>query len=126
MNETRSGITEETAETEMTANSETEIPETLETKPESAEPEIPEDAGQEGEETSERKRILPTQAVLTIRAIVGGYLLYLTYQILTSGSEITILMWLALALFIAAGTGLIIMSVKHLICGEYQGGKKDI
>ncbi len=68
----------------------------------------------------------PTQVVLTIRAIVGGYVFYLAYQIITSDSEVTPLMWAAVILFFVAGAGLVIMSVKHFICGEYEGGKKDI
>lgn len=67
----------------------------------------------------------PTQAVLTIRAIVGGYVLYLAYQIITSDSEISPFMWAAVALFIIAGVALIVMSVKHFILGEYVGGKRD-
>ncbi len=74
----------------------------------------------------EKKPNYPTQAVLTIRTIVGAYVVYLAYQIMTSGNEITIPMWAAVALFIVAGSGLVIMSVKHFICGEYEGGKKDV
>ncbi|MCR5686460.1 MAG: hypothetical protein K6G58_00300 [Lachnospiraceae bacterium] len=62
----------------------------------------------------------PSQTVLTIRAIVGGYVMYLAYQIITSDSELTPLMWAAVILFIVAGAGLIIMSVKHFICKEYK------
>ena len=69
--------------------------------------------------------VYPTQVVLSIRAIVGGYLMYLAYQIITSDSEITTLMWIAVGIFILAGAALVIMSVKHFICGEYEGGKKD-
>ena len=71
----------------------------------------------------EKKNNFPTQAVLTIRAIVGGYVIYLAYQIITSGNEISAWMWAAIALFIVAGTGLVVTSVKHFICGEYEGGK---
>ncbi len=67
----------------------------------------------------------PTQVVLTIRTIVGGYLVYLAYQIITSGNEISTWMWAAVILFIVAGAALVVMSVKHFICGEYEGGKKD-
>ena len=35
-------------------------------------------------------------------------------------------MWIAVAVFIVAGAALVIMSVKHFICGEYEGGKKDV
>ncbi len=72
-----------------------------------------------------KKNNYPTQVVLTIRTIVGAYVIYLAYQIITSGSEITPLLWVAVAVFIVAGVGLVIMSVKHFICGEYEGGKKD-
>lgn len=77
----------------------------------------------EQEETT--KSPYPTQVVLSIRAIVGGYLVYLAYQIITSGNEINIPMWIAVGIFIVAGAALVIMSVKHFICGEYEGGKKD-
>ncbi len=76
-----------------------------------------------GEETA--KKNYPLQASLTIRAIVGGYVLYLAYQIITSKSEISPWMWVAVGVFVIAGCGLVIMSVKHFICGEYIGGKKD-
>ncbi len=73
-----------------------------------------------------RKKNYPTQVVLTIRTIVGAYVFYLAYQIVTSGDEISIPMWAAVVLFLVAGAGLVIMSVKHFICGEYEGGKKDV
>ncbi len=77
-------------------------------------------------EEESRKTNYPTQLVLTIRTIVGAYVLYLAYQIITSGDEKTGLMWAAVGLFIVAGSALVILSVKHFICGEYEGGKKDI
>ena len=75
--------------------------------------------------SEEKKSNYPTQTVLTIRAIVGGYVIYLAYQIITSGNKISAWMWAAIALFIIAGSGLVITSVKHFICGEYEGGKRD-
>ena len=78
------------------------------------------------EAAAENKNNFLTQGVLTIRAIVGIYVLYLAYQIITSDGEKTPLIWAAVALFIVAGSALVIMSVKHFICGEYVGGKKDI
>ena len=74
-------------------------------------------------ETSWKK--YPPQMSLTIRAIVGAYVLYLAYQIATSDNEVTIPMWIAVGFFVLAGAGLVIMSIKHFICGEYEGGKKD-
>ena len=80
---------------------------------------------EENTDKAKKSASLPTQAVLAIRAIVGGYVMYLAYQIITSGNEITPLMWAAVALFIVAGAFLVIMSIKHFILGEYQGGKAD-
>ena len=75
-------------------------------------------------EENEKKKKYPSQAVLTIRAIVGAYVFYLAYQIVTSESTKSIPIWIAVVIFFAAGAGLVIMSVKHFICGEYEG-KKD-
>ena len=71
------------------------------------------------------KKNYPTQTALAIRAIVGGYVAYLAYQIATSKSEVTPLMWVAVAVFTIAGVGLVAMSIKHFVCGEFEGGKKD-
>lgn len=73
-----------------------------------------------------KKKNYPTQVVLTIRTIVGAYVIYLAYQIITSDEEVTGWMWAAVALFIVAGAALVIMSVKHFIMGEYEGGKRDV
>lgn len=75
---------------------------------------------------AEKKTVYPTQMILAIRTIVGAYVLYLAYQIMTSENEITPLMWAAVAVFIVAGTGIVVTSIKHFICGEYEGGKKDV
>ncbi len=83
---------------------------------------IPEETAPE----EEKKSNYPTQVVLTIRTIVGAYVAYLAYQIITSDSEITPFLWVAVIIFIIAGVGLVVMSVKHFICGEYEGGKKDV
>ena len=84
-------------------------------------------ANEEPDEGEASKRPnYPTQTVLAIRAIVGAYVMYLAYQIMTSDNEVTIPMWIAVGVFIVAGAALVIMSVKHFICGEYEGGKKDV
>ena len=74
----------------------------------------------------EERSKYPTQALLVIRAVVGAYVFYMAYGIVTSGKEISTLMWAAVALFFTAGAALVILSIKHFICGEYEGGKKDI
>ena len=68
----------------------------------------------------------PTQTLLAIRALVGGYVLYLAYGLFTSKDELTPLMWGAAILFIVAGVALVVLSIKHFVCGEYEGGKRDI
>ena len=67
----------------------------------------------------------PTQTLLAIRALVGGYVLYLAYGLFTSKDELTPLMWGAAIVFIVAGVALVVLSIKRFICGEYEGGKKD-
>ena len=76
--------------------------------------------GTEIQEPEEEQNNYPSQTVLTIRAIVGGYVMYLAYQIITSDSEKTPLIWAAVVFFIIAGAALIIMSIKHFICKEYK------
>lgn len=88
--------------------------------------EIIESSPETPEEEPEKKTNYPTQMALTIRAIVGGYVVYLAYQIITSKNALTVPMWIAAGVFIVAGIGLVILSIKHYICGEYEGGKKDI
>lgn len=87
---------------------------------------IVEEAETEELDKDNKKKSYPTQLVLTIRTIVGVYVVYLAYQIITSGDEKSIPIWAAVVLFIVVGSGLAIMSIKHFICGEYEGGKKDI
>ena len=88
----------------------------------------PENNRETSEVSEEEKKSgkYPTQAVLTIRTIVGVYVLYLAYQVITSGNKLSIPMWAAVILFIVAGSVLVVMSIKHFICGEYEGGKKDV
>ncbi len=75
--------------------------------------------------TENSKKNYPTQLALTIRILVGAYVTYLAYQVATSKDTVTTPMWIAVAIFIIAGVGLIVTSVKHLACGEYEGGRKD-
>ncbi len=78
------------------------------------------------EEDAKSGKNYPTQVVLTIRTIVGVYVAYLAYQIITSKEEIQPLMWVPIVIFIVAGAALVITSIKHFVCGEYEGGKKDV
>ncbi len=65
-----------------------------------------------------------TKAVLTIRLLIGAYLLYIDYQIfgdvMAREGTSKYVMLLAMALFAVFGIFLIIMSAKALIRGETE------
>lgn len=67
----------------------------------------------------------PTQLVLTIRVIVGAYVLYSMYEVLSSGDEKSTLMYVAVALIAVIGLIILVWALKMLICGQYEGGKAD-
>jgi len=73
------------------------------------------------------KNPLPNQGMLAIRAIVGGYLVYLAYDILSTESttvpRIGILLFCIL--FVIAGSALVVMTIRSFVKGEYIGGKAD-
>jgi hypothetical protein len=85
---------------------------------------IPESANADTKEDTSKKSY-PTQTLLAIRVLIGGYVLYLAYGLFTSKDELTPLMWGAAIVFIVAGVALIVLSVKRFICGEYEGGKDE-
>lgn len=73
------------------------------------------------------KKNYPTSMMLFIRVFIGGYLMYLSYQ-LTTGGENSMNRAVSMAfvvLFSLAGIALIIISLKMMIKGEYQGGMAD-
>ena len=71
------------------------------------------------------KKSYPTQVVITIRVIVGAYVLYNMYDILTNNTEKSILMYIVAVLMGLAGLVLVVIGVKNLIMGEYEGGRAD-
>jgi len=77
------------------------------------------------ENRKKQTRPYPKQIILTIRVIVGGYLDYLAYQIITSGEEKGPFMYCAVVAFIISGTFLAGWSLLSLILGKYEGGKAD-
>ena len=77
------------------------------------------------ENRPKQTRRYPTQVVLTIRVIVGAYVMYLAYQIVTSGEEKPWYIYIFVVLFVVVGIAMIVWSLKHLILGEYEGGKAD-
>ena len=81
------------------------------------------DNKQEINETKPKR--YPSQVVLTIRVIVGGYVLYLMYQVMGSGDEKSIWMYLVVAILTLIGGAFAVVSLKMLIMGQYEGGKRD-
>lgn len=71
---------------------------------------------------------LPTQTVLIIRAVVGAYLLYVAYQLLTS-KDSSMERWAVLifvAVFTLFGVFVIGFSIYLYAKGLYVGGKADV
>lgn len=77
-------------------------------------------------EENKNQNNYPTQVMLTVRGIVGAYVLYQAYSIATSDSPKTTAMWMFVVLFVVCGAGFLATSIKHYILGEYQGGKADL
>jgi hypothetical protein len=81
-------------------------------------------------EQKEKKqnKYLPNQSMLAIRVVLGGYLVYLAYDII-SLEMLTVLrieVILLAMLFGVAGLILVIITLRSFIKGEYIGGKADI
>ena len=74
-----------------------------------------------------KKKYLPNQSMLAIKAVLGGYLVYLAYDIMSTeiltGQRIGIILFCIL--FVIAGSILVITTVRSFIKGEYIGGKAD-
>lgn len=74
---------------------------------------------------NKKSKYLNTQVVLTIRVIVGGYLVYIAYGLFTSETR-TLPLTFAAVFFAIVGAVIAVWSLKHLVLGEYQGGKADV
>ena len=70
----------------------------------------------------------PTSIMLFLRVFIGGYLRYLAYQLIstTDTSMSMPVKYGFCSVFIIAGLGLIILSLKMMIKGQYQGGFGDV
>ncbi|MCR5747686.1 MAG: hypothetical protein K6G03_08250 [Lachnospiraceae bacterium] len=71
----------------------------------------------------------PSKGVLTVRLLIGAYLLYIDYDIFDDvmareGSS-KIIMIAAMVLFAAAGLWLVAMSIKGLMGVDEQGSAED-
>lgn len=73
------------------------------------------------------KKYLPNQSMLAIKAVLGGYLVYLAYDVMSTeilmGPRVGIALFCIL--FVVAGIILVITTIRSFIRGEYVGGKAD-
>lgn len=80
-------------------------------------------------ETDQKGRVLPTKVVLTIRVLVGAYLLYTAYSLIggVTGGEGRDKYFFAafIVFFTVAGIILMIFSGRDLMRGKYAGGAMD-
>lgn len=82
----------------------------------------------EKKEQTNSKKYLPNQSMLFLKGLIGGYLVYLAYDIISTEilAEARIGIIVAAGLFVLAGIVLVITTVRTFIRGEYVGGKADI
>lgn len=81
------------------------------------------------QENEKEKNYLPTKVTLTIRVLVGGYLLYTAYSLIDALKSNTgqqkLFFGAFLVLFTVAGGFLVIQGVRALAAGKYAGGAMD-
>ena len=78
--------------------------------------------------SSKNNNNLPSQGVLGIRVILGGYLMYLAQSLVKGRAESSmnpIVMWIFVVIFAVVGAILVGLAVKSFYLGEYIGGKAD-
>lgn len=74
------------------------------------------------------KGILPTQGMLIARTLVGGYLVYLAYSLITTSEESGMnpaVLYSFCVLFFLVGGIVLIKVVHNFVTGYYKGGKLD-
>ena len=77
------------------------------------------------ENVNENRKPYPSTGILSIRIIVGLYVLYNMYQVITSDSEKAVYLYVIVVLMTLVALFLVGTSLIHYIKGEYSGGKAD-
>lgn len=76
-----------------------------------------------------KERSLPTKLSWYLRMLVGAYLVFIDYQIVQSskntGDPLTVPVILAMVLFAAAGSLIVLWGIRGLVRGQYVGGAMD-
>ncbi|MCR5626070.1 MAG: hypothetical protein K6F99_02005 [Lachnospiraceae bacterium] len=116
---------EQTDSTDNLSNTVTET-ETTAVEPQTTEETVSSEAEESVETTSsnEKGSYKPTLLSLLIRIIAGGYLIYLSYQLITGGGEkYRTLSIVAAAVFTVFALVIIVLSIKHLINKNFTMGR---
>ncbi len=76
----------------------------------------------------DKKQVLPNQAMLFLRGFIGGYLIYLAYELIRDESRTAPRMIVIIfsIIFVIAGIFILVWMIRSWIRGEYVGGKADI
>ena len=73
-------------------------------------------------------KVLPTQAMLFLRGFIGGYLMYLAYELIRDEGLVSprpVIVIFAV-LFVLAGGCVVAWVIRSFLRGEYIGGKADV
>ena len=73
-------------------------------------------------------KVLPNQTMLFLRGFIGGYLVYLAYELIRDEGPVSprpVIIIFAI-LFVLAGGCLVAWVIRSFFRGEYIGGKADI
>lgn len=83
--------------------------------------------GSENKKKDTNKTVLPNQAMLFLRGLIGFYLIYLAYELIRDESRVAPrpVIIICAILFIIAGAVLVVYIIRSWIRGEYIGGKAD-
>lgn len=74
---------------------------------------------------------LPNQLLLTCRALVGGYVIYLAMGLIdglkdSESEKMVIISTVAIVVFVICGGLFLYDSLRNLVIGRYVGGKLDL
>lgn len=74
-----------------------------------------------------KKPVLPNQAMLLLRGLIGFYLMYLAYELIRDESMVTPrpVIIIFVVIFVIAGALMVCWVIRSWMRGEYIGGKAD-
>jgi len=75
-----------------------------------------------------KKQVLPNQAMLFLRGLIGVYLIHQAIELIRDESQTVPRMGIMIfaVIFIIGGAGIVLLVIRSFMKGEYVGGKADI